>query len=107
VPTRTKLFAGAFVYGVLVFLGTAGLGFVVLPIIGYHSGLFPIETEADAAFSLTTLKAVPLLAGFSAATAVSYEWLTSLPIARRIAIYLATTLLVWITAAAIAAFLLG
>ena len=104
---RTKLLAGAIVYGVLVFLGTAGLGFVVLPTIGYVSGLFPIDTEANAAFSLTTLKAVPFLAGLSAAATVSYEWLMSLSIARRVVIYFATTLLAWVAGAAIAAFLLG
>lgn len=99
--------AGAIVYGVLVFLGTAGLGFVVLPAIGYASGPFPIETEANATFSFVTLAAVPFLVGLSAAAALSYEWLMGLSIARRVATYLATAVLAWVAGAAIAAFILG
>lgn len=106
-PSRTTLLVGSIVYGLLVFLGTAALGFVLLPAIGYATGLFPIQAEAAAAFSLVTLKGVPFLAGLSAAAALSYEWLLGLSAARRVAVYSATTLLAWFTSAAIAAFILG
>jgi hypothetical protein len=99
--------AGAFIYGVLVFLGTAGLGFVLLPAIAIAAGLFTIEAEARGAFSLVTLKAVPVLAGLSAAAALSYEWLVVLPLGRRVVVYSATTFLVWVAGAAVAVVILG
>lgn len=105
--SRATLLAGASVYGLLVFLGTAGLGFGVLPAVGHAMGLFPIDTEAEAAFSLVTLKAVPLLVGLSAAAALSYQWLTGLSAPPRVAVYVATTVLAWLTGAAIAAVILG
>jgi hypothetical protein len=104
VSSRATLLAGAIVYGLLVFLGTAGLGFVVLPSLGRVTGL---DTEAEAAFSFLTLKAVPLLVGFSAAAALSYQWLTGLSVRRRVAVYFATTVLAWLTGAASAAVILG
>jgi hypothetical protein len=107
VSSRATLLAGAVVYGLLVFLGTAGLGFVVLPSVGYHTGLFSIETEAEAAFSLVTLKAVPFLVGLSAGAAFSYRWLMRLSMGRRFAVYAATTVLAWVAGAAVAAFLQG
>ena len=102
--SRATLLARALVYGLLVFLGTAGLGFVVVPTLGRATGL---DTEAEAAFSFLTLKAVPLLVGFSAAAAFSYQWLTGLSVPRRVAVYSATTVLAWLTGAAIAAVILG
>ena len=102
-----RRYAGAAVYGLLVFLGTALLGFVVMPVLGHASGRFPIETEASAVFSLVTLKAVPFLAGLSVAAALSYEWLVRLPLTRRIALYFATTLLAWLVGAAFAVLILG
>jgi hypothetical protein len=98
---------GCILYGLLVFLGTAGLGFVALPTLAHASGLFPVDTEAEAAFSMVTLKAVPFLASLSSAAAFCYQWLRQLSIVRRLAMYCGTTLLVWVTAAAIAVFILG
>ena len=106
-PRRATILAGSIIYGLLVFLGTAGLGFVVLPTVGHATGLFPVDTEAEAAFSMVTLKAVPFLASLSTAAAFSYQWLMQLSIVRRLAVYFATTLLAWVTAAAIAVFILG
>jgi hypothetical protein len=106
-PSRTKLLAGAIAYGLLVFAGTALLGFVVAPAIGVATGLFPIEQEAAGYFSFLTLKAAPLLAGLSAGAARSQEWLAGFSIPSRIAVYAATVLLVWITGATIAAIVLG
>lgn len=105
--SRVTLLAGAATYGLLVFLGAVALGFVVLPTVGLVGGLFAIEAEARGAFSLVTLKAVPFLVGLSAAAALSYEWLGALSIVRRLAVYSATTLLVWVSGAAIATFILG
>jgi hypothetical protein len=102
--SRATLLAGAIIYGLSVFLGTAGLGFVVLPTVGRAWGLDP---DSEAAFSFLTLKAVPYLAGFSAAAACSYQRLTGLPASRRVAVYTATTMLTWLTGAAIAAVILG
>jgi hypothetical protein len=104
VPTRATLIAGAIVYGLVVFLGTAGLGFVVLPTVGRAMGLDP---DAEAAFSFLTLKAVPYLVGFSTAATLSYPWLTRLSLPRRVAAYIATAVLAWLTGAAIAAVILG
>jgi hypothetical protein len=101
------LLAGSVVYGLLVFAGTAVLGFVVLPALGYAAGLYPIDVEARAGFSLVTLKAVPFLVGQSAAAAVFYEQLVRFSIARRVAVYFATVLLVWFAGAAVAVFVLG
>jgi hypothetical protein len=107
VEDLAKTALGSIVYGFLVFLGTACLGFVVLPSVAHATGFFPLPTEAQAAISLVTLKAVPLLAGLSAAAALSYEWLKRRSVALRLALYCATILLAWITAAAIAVFVLG
>lgn len=105
-PRAIRL-AGAVAYAVLVFLGAAGLGFVVLPTLGYAGGLFAIEAEARGAFSLVTLEAVPFLVGLSGAAALSYDWLATLSIGRRVVVYCATALLVWLSGAAIAVFILG
>ena len=98
------LLTGAIVYGLLVFLGAAGLGFGVLPMVARAAGL---DADAEAAFSFLTLKAVPLLVGLSAAAALSYRWLTGLSIPRRVAVYAATTVSAWLAGAAIAAVILG
>jgi hypothetical protein len=104
---RATLLAGAIGYATLVFLGMAGLGFVVAPAIGRATHLFPIETEADAVFSLLTLKAVPALVGLSTAAAFSYQWVMGLSISHRVVVYCATVILAWVTGAAIAAVMLG
>ena len=106
-PSRTTLLAGAIFYSLLVFLGIATLGFVVAPVIGHATGLFPIETEAQATFSLLTLKAVPLIVGFSTAAAFSYPWILGFSVPLRIAAYGATVLVAWAIGAGIAAVILG
>ena len=103
----TALVIRALAYGLLVFLGTALVGFVVAPAIAYTSGLFELETDAQATFSLITLKAVPFLVGLSAAAAATYDLLSRLSAARRVAIYFATMLLTWLTGAAVAVLVLG
>jgi hypothetical protein len=106
-PSRARLLAGAVLYALLVFLGTAALGFVVAPFAGHATGLFPNETDAQAAFSLVTLKAVPLLLGLSSAAAFSYPWVLGLSLSRRVAVYAATVSGAWVAGAAVAAALLG
>jgi hypothetical protein len=107
VPHRATILVGCIVYGFLVFLAAALLGFVVLPRFGHASGVFPVDTEAEAAFSMVTLKAVPFLASLSTAAALSYPWLMRHSIARRLAVYCGTVLLAWVAAAAIAVLILG
>jgi hypothetical protein len=45
----TTLYVGAGIYGLLVFVGAAVLGFVVAPYLGLVSGLFPIESDSRSA----------------------------------------------------------
>ena len=104
---RVKLLVGSIGYATLVFLGTAGLGFVVAPTVARAAHLFPIETDAEAFFSLLTLKAVPVLAGLSTAAAFSYEKIIRLSLLLRVAVYASTIVLIWALGAAIAAVMLG
>ena len=105
-PSRLPPGLGAIAYGVVVFLGTAGFGFVVAPALGRASGRF-LETEAAAVFSMLTLKAVPFLVGISGAAALSWAWVARRSWPLRAAVYAATVLLSWLTGAAVAALLLG
>ena len=98
------LLAGAGVYALLVFCGTAVLGFVLLPAFARAAGL---DADAQGAFSFLTLKAVPFLVGASAAAAFTYPSLTRLSVSRRVVTYVATTACVWLASAAIAAVALG
>jgi hypothetical protein len=107
VPSRVPPLWGAIAYGVLVFVGATGFGFVVMPVLGHASGRFPIEAEAEAVFSFLTLKGVPSLVGLSGAVALSYSWIAKLSAPRRVAVYVATVLLCWVAGAAVAAFLLS
>jgi hypothetical protein len=107
VSSRATLLAGAIIYGLLVFLGTVGLGFVALPELVYAAGLFAIEAEGRGVLSLVTLKAVPFLVSLSAAAALSYERLLRFSAVRRVAIYCATTMIIWLAGAAAAVLILG
>ncbi|HEY8120455.1 MAG TPA: hypothetical protein VII78_04000 [Myxococcota bacterium] len=106
-PSTTRMVTGAIVYGLLVFLGAAGLGFLAVPAIAYAAGLFTIDTEARATFSFITLEALPFLWGLSVPAAFSYEWIMRLSIAGRAAAYLGTAMVTWVAGAAIAVFILG
>jgi len=98
---------GTIAYGLSVFIGTAVLGFVVAPFIAFESGLFPIQSDAEAVFSFLTLRAFPLLFGLSVGAALSYEWASALSRFRRVAAYLGTVLIAWILGAAFAVWALG
>lgn len=104
---QAKTWVGATVYGVLVFLGTALLGFVVAPYLGLASGLFAIDTEAAAFFSLLTLKGVPWLVALSLGSGLLYPSLSTRRVRVRAALLGVNVLGVWLIAAAIALAILG
>ena len=101
-PARTVVLSA--LYGLLVFAGAALIGFVLAPRLAHALGWFPIEVEADAAFSLATLSSVPYLVGLCGASAFLVPWLATLSAARRVAVYVANALVAW--GAAVAATLL-
>jgi hypothetical protein len=94
-------------YGLLVFVGTTLLGFVVAPFLGTSSGLFPIDTESAAFFSLLTLKGVPYLAALSALSGLLYSMDSERGLPARAALFCANSLLAWLVAASIALAILG
>jgi hypothetical protein len=95
-PARTVVLSA--LYGLLVFAGAALIGFVLAPLLATATGWFPIEVEARAAFSLATLSAVPYLVGLCAAAAFMLPWIATLSVPRRIGVYAASALAVWVAA---------
>ena len=109
-PMRTsnsRILIGSVAYGVGVFVGTAVFGFVAAPFLGSTTGLFPIDTEARAFFSLLTLKGVPDLVILSAASAFLYPVLSRRCTGLQISLYVVNVLLAWLAAASIALAILG
>jgi hypothetical protein len=100
-------YTGAAVYAVLVFAGTALLGFVIAPLLGIASGAFPIEAEAQGIFSLLTLKGIPFLVALGGCSGLLYERWSKRPLPVRIAVFGANVLVVWLIAAATALVILG
>jgi hypothetical protein len=98
----TTPLAGAVAYGLLIFASTALLGFVVLPLLAISSGLFPIEAEARAFFSLLTLKGAPYLAALSVLGGALYPALSRRRLRLRLGLYVANALLAWLAGASIA-----
>jgi hypothetical protein len=94
-------------YGLLVFAGTTILGFVVAPPLGTASGLFLIDTESAAFFSLLTLKGVPYLAALSVLSGLLYRKHSERRLRVRAALLGVNILLAWLVAAAIALAILG
>jgi hypothetical protein len=86
---------GSAVYGALVFGGTALLGFVLAPALAHAAGLFAIDVEARAFFSLLTLQAVPYLFGLSVGSGFAYERLRGLRRWKRAGAYVSNTALAW------------
>ena len=103
-PMRSQLgtTVGAAVYGLLVFVAAALLGFVVAPFVGVASGLFSIDAEARAFFSLLTLKGVPYLLGSSVLSGALYRPLSARRLPARVGLFGVNALAVWLFAAAIA-----
>jgi len=104
-PTRTYAHSAA--YGLLVFLGTALLGFVAAPWLGMATGLFSIEAEASGFFSLLTLKGVPYLVALSVASGLLYPMVSSRRLHMRVMLAGLNILAVWLIGASIALAILG
>ncbi len=98
---------GSAAYAVGVFVGTAVLGFVVAPFLGIVTGLFPIDAEARAFFSLLTLKGVPDLLALSALSGLLYSPLCRRGWTLRVVLYATNVLVAWLVGAAIALAILG
>ena len=94
-------------YGLLVFAGALLIGFVVAPFLGIVSGLFPIDAEARAFFSLLTLRGVPVIAVLSAGSGCAYGSIAQRPRSLRAALLALGALAVWLIGAASAFVLLG
>lgn len=105
--SQSSSYIGAAVYGLLVFVGAAVLGFVVAPLLGMASGLFAMDTDARAFFSLLTLKGVPYLVGLSTLSAFLHPGLSSRGLRLRLALFALNVLAAWLAAAAIAFTILG
>jgi len=95
-------YVGSALYGLLVFVGTALLGFVVVPLVGIAGGLFSIDAEARAFFSLLTLKGVPYLLGLSTLSGLLYRPLSARRLPARVGLLGVNVLVVWFIAASIA-----
>jgi hypothetical protein len=94
-------------YGLAVLAGTALLGFVVAPWLGIAAGLFPIEADGRAFFSLLTLRGAPYLMLLAALSSLAYPALSARRPSRRILAYGVNVLVAWLIAASIALAILG
>jgi hypothetical protein len=95
------------VYALLVFSGAALLGFVAAPFLGTSTGLFSIEAESAAFFSLLTLKGVPYLVALSVLSGLWFARDSSRPVPTRVALWGLNVALAWLVAASIAFAILG
>lgn len=106
--SRSTVWGGSIVYGLLVLAGTALLGFVVAPALwGTMGGLFTIGTEARTFFSLLTLKAAPLLMAFSVVGGLTYHTFAARGLGARVIILGVNILVAWSIAATVALVTLG
>jgi hypothetical protein len=94
---------GPIAYGALVFVAMAGLGFVVLPELGLASGLFRIDAEARAFFSLLTLHSVPFLLAASTLSAFAWPTLRALSVPARVAAFVPNVLVAYAAAVGLGA----
>jgi hypothetical protein len=104
---RAEIWVGSTLHGVLVFAGSALLGFVVAPRLGVASGLFAIDAESAAFFSLLTLKGVPFLTALSLGSGLVYPALAARRMPVRALLLVVNALLVWLIAAGAALAILG
>ena len=95
-------YVGAALHGLLVFVGAALLGFIVAPLVGIAAGLFSIDAEARAFFSLLTLKGVPYLLGLSMLSALLHRPLSTRRLPARVGLLGVNVLAVWLVAVSIA-----
>lgn len=104
---QTRIYVQSAAYGLLVFVGTALLGFVVAPWLGMATGLFTIEAESSGFFSLLTLKGVPYLVALSVASGLLYPMVSSRRLQMRVMLAGLNMLAVWLIGASIALAILG
>ena len=105
--SQARIYAGSAVYGLLVFGGTALLGFVVAPSLGSASRLFPIEADARAFFSLLTLEGAPYLAALGALSGPLFQTLSRRRLRARVMLFGLNVLVAWLIGASIALSTLG
>jgi hypothetical protein len=105
--SRTSIYIVSASYGLCVFTGTALLGFLIAPFLGIATGLFVIDAEARAFFSLLTLKGVPYLLALSVVSGVLYDRFSSRRIRTRVATFGLDVVIVWLFGASIALAILG
>jgi hypothetical protein len=98
---------GPIAYGALVFVAMAGFGFAVLPAVGLASGLFTIEAEASAFFSLLTLKSVPFLLALSTLSGFAWPRLRTLPMPVRVGVFFPNVVVAWALGAGLGALTLA
>jgi hypothetical protein len=94
-------------YGLAVFAGTALLGFLIAPALAIGSGLFALEAEGRAFFSMITLRGVPYLMLLAALSSLAYPALSAQRIPRRLLLYGVNVLVAWLIGASIALAILG
>ena len=107
VSLQTGTFVHSAAYGLLVFLGTALLGFVVAPWLGMATGLFRIEAESSGFFSLLTLKGVPYLVALSVLSGFLHPTFSSRRLRLRVILFGLNVLVAWLIGASIALAILG
>jgi len=102
-----RIYVHSAAYGLLVFLGTALLGFVIGPWLGIATGLFAIEAESRGFFSLLTLKGVPYLVALSVVSGLLYPTVSARRLRARLPLLVLNILGAWLIGASIALALLG
>jgi hypothetical protein len=107
VPSQASVYLGPVAYVLLVFIGTALLGFVVAPALGTATGVFSIDVESQSFFSLLTLKGVPYLAALSILSALIYQPLSRRRFPGRAIFLILNIVIAWLVAASIALVMLG
>jgi hypothetical protein len=105
--SRATLVLASAGYGLAVLAGTALLGFVIAPFLGIAVGLFPLEAEGRAFFSMLTLRGVPYLMLLAALSSLAYPVVSARSPRRRILLYGTNVLVAWLIAASIALAILG
>jgi hypothetical protein len=100
-------YARSTVYGLLVFVGAAVVGFVVMPLLGMRSGLFAIEAEAYAFFSLLTLKGVPYLIALGILSGLLHQRMSERPLWFWATLLGVNVFVAWLVGASIAFAILG
>lgn len=104
---QPKIYVQSAAYGLLVFLGTALLGFVIAPWLGVATGLFSIEAESSGFFSMLTLKGVPYLVALSVLSGLLSPMLADRRLRLRVMLFGLNVLGAWLIGASIALAILG